>query len=211
MDRLVNSITGSNAELRPLGAVATVRAGYGFRSAIQASPQGTVIAAQLRDVHRGKLNWKDAIRTSLPRDPKKEELLRSGDILFSFRGTRYLAVAIEAVPGSAVASTQFMLVRVSDPGALLPDFLAWQLNQPPAQRYFKSKATGTAQLSLRRGDIESVLVAIPSMDLQKKVVELVELVRLERQHLERLLHNREQQLNEIAASLFDNSERDAEA
>jgi hypothetical protein len=211
VDPSVNSITGSNAELRSLGAVATVRAGYGFRSAIQESPHGKVIAAQLRDVQYGKLDWTDAIRTTLPRDPKEEELLRSGDILFSFRGTRYLAVAIEAVPGSAVASTQFMLVRVSDPGALLPEFLAWQLNQPPAQRYFKSKATGTAQLSLRRGDIESVLVAIPSMDFQKKVVELVELVRLERQHLERLLHNREHQLNEIAASLFDNSERDAEA
>ena len=211
MDRSVNSITGSNAALCSLGAVATVRAGYGFRSAIQESPHGKMIAVQLRDIQYGKLDWTHTIRTTLARDPKEEELLRSGDILISFRGTRYLAVATEGVPGPAVASTQFMLVRGSNPGALLPDFLAWQLNQPPAQRYFRSKATGTAQLSLRRGDIESVPVAIPSMEFQKRVVELVELVRLERQHLERLLHNRENQLNEIAASLFDNSERNIEA
>jgi hypothetical protein len=196
------NITESNAALSCLGVLATLRAGYGFRSAIQGSLEGDVLAVQLRDIQRDRLNWSGAVRTTLARDPGEAEWLRSGDILFAFRGTRFFAVVLEDVPARSVASTQFMLMRVRDRGKVLPAFLAWQLNQSLAQRYFQLAAAGTAQRSLRRDAIEAVTVVVPSLERQRSVMELVSLARREREAMEELIRIREQQLAHVAASLL---------
>ena len=201
MSQSVNS-TESNAARRQLGAVVTLRAGYGFRRAIEAFPGGDVLAVQLRDVQRDKLNWSGAVRTRLDRAPGDDEWLRPGDILFSFRGTRFFAIALAGVPARAVASTQFMLLRVRERDALLPEFLAWQLNQPIAQRYFELAAEGTAQRSLRRGAIEAATITVPSIEQQRSVMQLVALVRREREAFEELIETREQQLMQVAAWLL---------
>jgi hypothetical protein len=178
-----------------------VRAGYSFRSAIEEATDAT-IAVQLRDItKRDVLNWSSTIKTRLSRPPSAEELLRTGDILFVFRGTRYFAVLIDGPPGPAVAATQFMLLRVRSPKTLLPAFLVWQLNQPPAQTYFNQAAEGTAQRSLRRAVIEALEIFVPPVDFQQSVVDLANLARREREATERLIWIREQQLNQIADSL----------
>jgi len=197
------NITESNARSSRLGDVATLRAGYAFRSAIPESATGGVVVVQLKDIQIGeRLDWSRPIRTILSRAPLGEEWLRPGDILFAFRGTRYFAVLLEEVPAPAIAATQFMLLRVRDTQALLPAFLAWQLNQPPAQLHFHQAATGTAQRSLRRGAVEALTVAVPPMEFQHSVVELAVLVRREREAMQEFIRTREQQLSEIAASLL---------
>ena len=195
------NITARNARLCSLGDVASLRAGYSFRSAIPESAEGDVLAVQLRDIRRERLNWSTVVRTSLAREPGKNEWLSAGDVLFVFRGTRYFAVVLEQVPMRTVASTQFMLVRVKDSSALLPGFLAWQLNQAPAQKYFNQAAEGTAQRSLRRAKIEAVTLAVPSVQRQRAIVELVDLARRERDAMDELMRIREQQLSQVAASL----------
>jgi hypothetical protein len=205
----VNSITEHNAAAT-LGDLAVVRAGYGFRSAIVEAPEGDVTAVQLRDVHRGRVDWSRAARTMLPRPPSGDEWLRPGDILFPFRGTRFVAVALEAVPERAVASTQFMLVRVRDRLAVLPEFLAWQLNQPTTQDYFEQAAQGTAQRSLRRGLIEAVRLTVPTVEAQRTLMQLVNLVRQEREAMEELIRIREQQVTHAAASLLVAQDRAGE-
>jgi hypothetical protein len=197
----VNSITAHHAA-STLGDLALVRAGYGFRSAIEESAEGNVIAVQLRDIQRGRLDWSRAARTLLARPPGDEEWLRTGDILFSFRGTRFVAVLLEDVPARAVASTQFMLVRLRDRQAVLPEFLAWQLNHQAAQDYFEQAAQGTAQRSLRRGLIEAVPITVPTLTAQRTLLQLVNLARREREAMEELIRIREQQVMHIAASLL---------
>jgi hypothetical protein len=109
---------------------------------------------------------------------------------------------LENVPAPAVAATQFMLLRVRDTGVLLPAFLAWQLNQLPAQTYFAQAASGTAQRSLRRAAIEALAIAVPALRVQQSVMELACLARRERLALEELVRIRERQLDGIAASLL---------
>jgi hypothetical protein len=195
------NFTPGNA-IRQLGALVAVRAGYSFRGQISESPRGNVIAVQLRDFQGTQVpDWSGAARTSLERTPSDREWLRSGDILFVFRGSKFRALFLDQVPGPAVASTQFMLLRVRDHQQLLPAFLAWQLNQPPVQAQLDQSAAGTAQRSLRRGALEAVRIAVPSHELQRSTVELVRLASRERQALEELIRIREQQLNQIAYSL----------
>ena len=196
------NITTRNVGRHRLGALVTLRAGYSFRAAIPESPDGNVLAVQLRDIKRDTVDWSSSVRTRLARTPGEAEWLRRGDILFVFRGTRYLAVVLDQVPGPSVSSTQFMLLRVREPETLLPEFLAWQLNQPFAQAYFQKAAEGTAQQSLRRGVIEGLEVVVPSLPQQHTVMELVSQVRVERELLEERLRAREQEVFGVAMELL---------
>lgn len=202
MESDVNN-TARNARLTPLGALASLRAGYAFRTAIPESADGDVLAVQLRDFKGTEtLDWSSVIRTALCRAPADEEWLRSGDVLFTFRGTRFFAAVLERVPAPAVAGTQFMLLRVRDPLVLHPAFLAWQLNQSFAQTYFNQAAGGTAQRSLRRAVVEGLQMVVPSLQVQHAVVALVDLVRRERVALQEVIRIREEQLGEVAVSLL---------
>lgn len=194
--------TASNAAV-PLGDVATLRSGYAFRNAIPEHPEGRTLVLQLKDIADGQPNWAAVARTNLARSPSSDEWLNPGDILFTFRGTRYVALALEEVPPQTIAGTQFMILRVREPRTLLPAFLAWQLNQPPAQRSFAEGATGTAQRSLRRNVIETVQVAVPSIEVQQSIVDLVELTQRERRTLEELIQVRSELVSAIASSLMD--------
>jgi hypothetical protein len=180
----------------------TLRAGYAFRSAIPEAPDGEVLAVQLRDIERDRVDWSRVVRTHLARAPGEAEWLQRGDILFVFRGTRYFALALDRVPAPAVAAAQFRLLRVLEPGVLLPEFLAWQLNQRFAQEYFQKAAQGTAQLTLQRGAIEAVKVAVPSLHRQRLVMDLVDGIRQERESLEEHIRIREEQLITVAMELF---------
>jgi hypothetical protein len=207
MTEAVN-ITAGNARLCRLQDLVSLRAGYSFRSAILEVAEGNALAVQLRDIQQEKLNWHGAVRTHLARSPSEDEWLRPGDILFAFRGTRYFAVLIEEVPAPAVASTQFMLLRVRDPGELLPEFLAWQLNQSPVQTYFDAAADGTAQKSLRRAVLELAEVAVPSIPFQRAVATLAAWSRREREILDESIRNRQRHLDGIAVTLMQSARDD---
>lgn len=206
MNEAVN-ITAGNARIDRVQDLVTLRAGYSFRSAIPEVVEGNVLAVQLRDIQQEKLNWDSVVRTELSRAPADEEWLHPGDVLFAFRGTRYFAIALEEVPAPAVASTQFMLMRVRNPEELLPRFLAWQLNQTPAQRYFDAAASGTAQKSLRRSVLEMAEVAVPAINFQHAIADLVAWSRHERELMEELILNRQQHLNDIAVTLMHSARK----
>lgn len=199
----VNNTPSTAARSARLGNCVQLRAGYAFRTAIQECEDGPLLAVQLRDFRgSNKLHWEDAARTIVQRAPAKDELLRPEDILFAFRGTRYFAALLDEVPDNAVASNQFMLMRVPEGGDLLPAFLAWQLNQFPAQKYFERSAVGTAQQSLRRGAIEALKIAIPPLATQQKIAALARLERRERETLEAIIQIREEQMKIVAQAVL---------
>ena len=62
-------------------------------------------------------------------------------------------------------------------------------------------AEGSSQLSIRRPVLESLLLSVPSLADQQRIVALTDLARRERQALHQLIHNREQQLQALAEGL----------
>jgi restriction endonuclease S subunit len=91
---------------------------------------------------------------------------------------------------------------VRDTQTLLPQFLAWQINQAPAQRYMRKNAEGTDQLSIRRGVLEELPIALPSVSQQSSLIDLDKTIRQERALHERLIRNREQQIEAMALELL---------
>ena len=190
-----------DAKLFTVDGLTSLQGGYPFRGSIEESAEGEIMAVQMKDVdpYRG-VNWSGVIRTSLA-GRKHPEWLKAGDVLFVSKGARFYAVCIDEPPGAAVCSPHFFLLQVLPRVALLPAFLAWQINQPPFQRQLQQAAEGSSQLSIRRPVLESLTLSVPSLADQQRIVALADLARRERYTLHQLIHNREQQLQALAEGL----------
>lgn len=177
-----------------------VQSGHPFRGSILEDQGGNAYALQMRDVSpEGGISWANLIKTSL--DGRKSPVwLKAGDVVFVARGMRNYALCLEEIPSPTVCSQYFFLLRVKSKG-LLPEYLAWQINRAPAQRYLAMNAEGTDQVSIRRGVLEALPIVVPSLEQQHRIVALANAARRERQVLEALIRNREQQLDALASEL----------
>jgi hypothetical protein len=196
-----NRIIVIDAKIIPVADLATVRTGYPFRGPIAEVHSGGVLVAQMKDVDPSSgLQWDAVIRTELT-GRKEPEWLQAGDILFVPRGQRFFAASIGTLPGLAVCGPHLALLRVRPGARVRPDFLAWQINQPPVQKQLRVAAEGTNQLSVRISEIEGLRIAVPSIEHQLRIVGMAEAAARERRLLTQLTANRERQLATIATDL----------
>ena len=190
-----------DAIISNLGALAVVKSGYPFRASIEEAADADALAVQMKDVDpEHGVSWSGVTRTSLA-GRKQPDWLKAGDVLFVSKGARFYAVCIDEPPTQAVCSPHFFHLQVAPQTPLLPAFLAWQINQPPFQRQLQQAAEGSSQLSIRRPVLESLLLSVPSLADQQRIVALTDLARRERHALHQLIHNREQQLQALAEGL----------
>ena len=185
----------------PLANLVNVRGGYPFRSAIPESRRGVVRVVQMKDVDpAGGIDWTHLIPTDLI-GRRTPDWLESGDILFVTRGNRLFATCLDAPPLPTICSPHFFHLRAKSTARVLPQFLAWQINQPPLQRKLQAAAEGSSQLSIRRPELEALPISLPSLDDQKRIVRLAHSASRERSLLQALIRNREQHLEAIAVLL----------
>lgn len=190
----------------PLGDVATISAGHPVRGAIEHLDAGDVFVLQMRDVDwvRG-VNWEGAARIAPP-GKREPDYLFPGDIIFTSRGGRYQAITIAEVPAPAICAPNLFIIRVKKQGSILPDYVSWYMNSRPCQMYFQRSATGTNILNIRREFIEQLVLPVPSLVMQKTIVDLYAVARRERELLYSLIINRDQQMEALAFGLAECTE-----
>jgi len=183
-----------DADIYSLRTAVSLKGGHPFRGSIEECAEGNVLAVQMKDVDpESGVRWNSVTRTTLT-GRKQPDWLKAGDVLFVSKGARFYAVCVDEPPSPSVCSPHFFLLQVLPKAALLPVFLAWQINQPPFQRQLQQAAEGSSQLSIRRPVLESLAD-------QQRIVALADLARQERHTLHQLIHNREQQLQALAEGL----------
>jgi len=193
-------IKSIGAILKTLRDLADIQAGYPFRGSVPAVADGNARALQMRDITPdGVADWHAMTQTDIG-SARSEQLLQAGDIVFVARGVRNYAVCLGEVPFAAVCSQYFFLIRLNS-SKLLPEFLAWQINRTPAQRYLASNAEGSDQLSIRRGVLEGMPIAVPPLAQQHAIIALAHNAIAEKHRLEALINNRQQQQDAIARQL----------
>lgn len=190
-----------DANKKGLVTVVEFRVGYPFRGAIKPVAGGSVSVVQMKDVSAtGAMDWGAAVRTELT-GRKEPDWLVSGDVLFVARGNHYYAAALDAVPNRSICGPHLYHLRLKRGSAVLPEFLAWQINQPPIQRLLRQAAEGSNQLSIRRAELEALAINVPSLAVQEQIVRLTEVAAREHALLDQLILNRERQLNALAYAL----------
>ena len=85
----------------------------------------------------------------------EKHLLKNGDVLFAAKGTKNFAAVFENHNEPSVASTSFFVIRPSDK-KVLPQYLAWFLNNHTTQTLLKGQAIGTSIPSISKQVLENL-------------------------------------------------------
>ena len=193
--------------MKSLKDLVDVRAGHPFRGSVLACEAGPTRVIQLRDVSAdGRVAWASLVRTELLAH-KPPDWLHDGELLFAGRGGRAYALCLHRVPEHTVCAQYFFVLRCRPTAGLLPEYLAWYINRAPSQRYLMSNAEGSTQLSIRRAVLEDLPVPLPDLARQRVLVKLARAAANERQRLDSLIRNREQQMDVLAQHLLTPPQR----
>lgn len=108
-------------------------------------------------------------------------LLTAGDLLLASKGNNNICVIIPEIEQNCVASPSFLVIRLYDKSAILPEFVAWYLNLPTTQNALATQARGTSIMSISKATLGELEIPIPSIEKQKKYIELSKLQKREQQ------------------------------
>lgn len=184
-----------------LKEIAKIKAGHPFRGTINEDSDGNGFVVQVKNIYAdGKISWNDLVQTTV-QGRRTPGWLKNGDVLFLSRGPKLTAAAVVDPTVNVVCSPHFFVIALQNTD-ILPEFLAWQLNQSPVQRYLKKSAAGSAQISVKRAFLENVPLTIPSIKDQTAIVNIVECALKEKDVLTKLIKNRERQLKAIAQKIL---------
>lgn len=186
---------------KPLQSLADIRTGHTFRGKIPEDPQGDVRFVQIKEV-KGQTSLRSE---NLPRMQwqgcGEPPLLAEGDILIPARGEHYDAAVIDGVLPSIATSQLFVLHPCSK--NISSEYLGWYLNQPAARNYFRANSTGTSIPMLNKTTLGALLVPVPPLEIQRKIVALQRLWEQEKRLTEQLLQNRETMLAGVFQHLLE--------
>jgi len=180
-----------------LKEIAVVRSGHSFRGSIEEALNGNGYVIQTRDQSAdGKISWSKLVRA------------QAVGVIFAARGIRNLAswvsegdLSVLELP--VICSPHYFQIRLNSTITLLPEFLAWQLNQSVAQRHFQQSAEGTMQVSIRRSVLEETPITIPPLETQRKVVSLSQRAHREEQIYQELIQLRRMEMQAIANQVLN--------
>jgi len=182
--------------------IADIRSGHPFRGSIEPDINGDVHVVQVRNTKAtGEIIQDEVIKTTLT-SKKQPDWLKVGDILFVAKGAKHYSALVEDPPMQMVCSPHFFLARIKPAFKELvtPEFICWQLNQLPAQRYFQTTAEGSLYLSIRKQILEYAPITMLPIEKQRQLTAMHRCAVKEQKILQQLIDNRQQQLEAIASN-----------
>ncbi|MFH1964723.1 MAG: restriction endonuclease subunit S [Acidobacteriota bacterium] len=180
---------------------ATVQMGYSFRSRLEASRGGDVAVIQMKDLlDDNTVDCSGLMKIDLEA-VKEHHLARKGDLVFRSRGQVTTAAVLRESPGKAVVAAPLLRIRITKPDKVLPEYLNWFISQRDAQIFLTSRAGGTMQKMISKQVIEDLEVSLPSLEQQKKIVELASLSAREQTILSTLADKRELYISKVLMQL----------
>lgn len=176
--------------MKTIDQVADIHSGYSFRGKVKHLPQGDLAVIQLKDLQEGY----SAIGTQLTRLRSEgindKYYLQEGDVLFISKGSNNRALVYNLDLPRATASSSFFIFRC-DRTQVEPGYLAWFLNAPLTQHKLKQNLTGTYTLNLNRSVLEQLEIVLPSLEQQRKIASLDQLMQTEKRLSRELLRKRQ--------------------
>lgn len=177
--------------------LADIQVGYQARGRILELSSGEFRLIQGRDFDDQRQLHVESLASFKPERKPEPYMVREGDILFQARGTENFAAYIESRLEKTLASGSFYIVRVKSEQRILPQYLAWWLNQRHPQNFFKAEASGTWMSFISKSVLSRVGLPVPDLDTQKKIRETIALWGKERQLSSRLAELRGQLVESV--------------
>ena len=160
--------------------IADIQIGYQFRKKIETERDGTHQVIQIRDFDETQyLNKEGLCWVKMPHLSKKYSINKN-DVLFLARGHRNFAIPIMDSFDNTIAASTFYILKIKTK-KVIAEYLAWFINQPPAQGYLHNLARrGTHMPLIPKSVFENLKVYVPDIEIQKKIITLNSLTDKER-------------------------------
>ncbi|NOZ68470.1 MAG: restriction endonuclease subunit S [Deferribacteres bacterium] len=168
-----------------LKTIVGIQVGYQAKAGIKGKAGGTHRLIQSKDFDSFNRLQSGNLIAFFPERRPEPYSVHKGDILFQARGMVHFSCCIEEELENTLAAGSFYILRPKKKN-LLPQYLAWWLNQSKAQAYFQSEARGAGISFVSKETLSRLKVRIPPLSVQKKVVKIITLARHEQFLLERL-------------------------
>ncbi|WP_294539076.1 restriction endonuclease subunit S [uncultured Rhodoblastus sp.] len=164
-----------------LSSICSISPGFTARSRLEPTDSGGVLTIQLRDIEQdGTVDITRMSRVVMDAAAEKY-FVHPGDVVFRSRGDWNVASAIDAALSEPALAVMPLFILRPKSSVVIPDFLAWAINQAPAQRHFDCEAQGGNMRMISRSTLETLDLDIPPVATQRRIVEIDRLARQERQ------------------------------
>ena len=183
----------------------TIISGYPFRTKIETDPSGNTFIIQMEDINKDHtLNTSSLSKTNL-KEVRIKYLLREGDILFTPKGYNNYATLIDKPLTNTVPIAHFYIIKIKNSDTVTPSYLAWYINQKEAQLYFKSYGAGTNIPFVNKKLLEELIIKLPPLILQNKIVKIYNLTLKEQKLLNKIQEKRKLLIDTILLEKIQNS------
>ena len=175
-----------------IAQVCTVQLGHTARGRLEAGGAEGIRAVQLRDTSPiGGMVNEQIGRYRLDAVPDRY-WARMGDVLFRSRGDKNTATALGIAFRSPAVAVMPLVILRPDTKRVVPEYLAWSINQPAAQRHFDECARGTGMRMIPIGCLSSLEIPVPDLETQRAIAEVDQLSAREHDLVIRLADSRRQ-------------------
>lgn len=163
--------------------------GHTIRFKVENNPGGDCVVIQTKDISERFAGIDaNALNKIFVAEVPPHQQLNKDDILLLSKGTKNRAILYSGSHQYAVATSAFTIIRLKSTH-LLPGYLAWYLNSKPAQDYFNANRAGTTTLNLLKQAIDQLEVPVPPVQLQEKMLNLINTTQQYRYLLEEYTHH----------------------
>lgn len=125
----------------------------------------------------------------------EKHLLKDGDVLFAAKGTKNFAAVFENHNEPSVASTSFFVLKQTNI-KVLPQYLAWFLNNHTTQTLLKGQAIGTSIPSISKQVLENLEITVPNIEIQRAILQITKLRNKEKSLKQKIEALREKQIQQ---------------
>ena len=174
--------------------VCDIGVGYTARGRLQSAGIKGVPILQLRDLSLDEPVDPVRLERVHLNDFQGRHLVQAGDVLFRSRGENNIAFALGAEFHEPTVALLPLFILRPKTESILPEYLAWAINQPSSQRYFDSVAQGTNMRMVSRTDIDNLNISLPDLNTQRKIINIDALAKHEQILMIRLADKRKKLL-----------------
>ena len=184
--KLFTFVAQIKEKMTKLSNIATIQTGVFAKT----TPNPDTLYLQQSDFDsRGEL--RDTAQPAIATDNPKH-LLAAGDLLLASKGNNNICVIVPEIEQKCVASPSFLVIRLHDKSAILPEFVAWYLNLPTIQNTLAAQARGTSIMSISKATLGELEIPILPIERQRRYIELSKLQKREQQLYAAIAERRKQ-------------------
>lgn len=183
--------------------IVEVRSGYTFRKATAEPEAGELLGLHIGDIRHASVIDPSQLAHIELQSSGRPTLLMAGDVVLAAKGSHNRAALFLDEHRQVVPSNQFLVLSIRNRQLTSPAFLCWMLNYENTQKKLAEYRTGTNIFSISKKALQSLELALPSIEAQEKILRMHDSWEEEQRLTEALTRNREAMLHGMFQQLLN--------